>query len=654
MRKKRILLVEDVELFLMLERNYLRRDEIELITVRSGGHALSMIREVQPDLIFLNLFMPDINADECCRIIKGEERYRHIPVVMVSTEGGGDELKRCLEAGCDAVVHKPIKCRDFLEMTRKFLRIEDRAASRQSARFLVHYGTEPQKLQNGYTVNLSTGGLFLETDYPLEKGDPLMLKFLFPDGDERISCRARVAWTNQPELLQKPDVPPGMGVQFLDMSLGDMEVLRFHIGNGCLTPAHAFFADDPGMTARKMDISKVLIADDNTGSINRLRAILEQELYTVLGAVTCEEALALTVTEHPDLVIVNTAMQGKEGYELCAKLARNRETASIPVLVLSGWSLSIGGACGIDLGAIDHISRPFHESEILARVKNCLSIHHLTGSLFRTHRKLQERKHENDESLASAAVIQQSLLPTDSPKGTSFDFAWRFMPCERVGGDLFNVFRLDETRIGVYVLDVSGHGVPAAMVTTSVAQALDPFGGQILKRITHSPPYYELASPAEVLARLNRDYPLERFGKLLTACYLLLDTESGKVRYSNAALPLPFLLRADGNLESLCQGGTIIGIEENVSYEEGEVIMGYGDRLFLYTDGIVEYMNARGEFYGEDQFIHNLKAGRGETLQMACAEAIQDLIDFGNGRQPEDDITLLGIEFRLPACQPCN
>jgi phosphoserine phosphatase RsbU/P len=654
MRKKRILLVEDAELFLMLERNFLRRDGVELVTALSGGHALAMTRELQPDLVFLDLFMPGINGDECCRTIKGDERYRHIPVVMVIAEGGGEELKRCLEAGCDAVLHRPIKCRYFLEITRRFLKIEDQATARHSARFLIHYGTEPQKLRTGYTVDLSTGGLFLETGHLLERGAPLRLKFLLPDGDERVSCRARVAWTNQPQLLQKPDLPPGMGVQFLDMSLGDMEILRFHIGKSCLTPAHTFFADDPGASARNKDNSKVLIADDNTGSINRLRAILEQEFYTVLRAATCEEALALTVAEHPDLVIVNTAMQGKEGHELCSQLARNRETATVPVLVLSGWTLSIGGSGGVELGAIDHISRPFHESEILARVKNCLSIHRLSGSLFRTHRQLQEKKHENEESLSSAAVIQHSLLPTASPKGTPFDFAWRFMPCERVGGDLFNVFRLDETRIGVYVLDVSGHGVPAAMVTTSVAQSLDPYGGQILKRITHSPPYYELASPAEVLARLNRDYPLERFGKLLTVCYLLLDVESGRVRYSNAALPLPFLLRADGSLESLGKGGTIIGVGGDAVYEEGEVVMGHGDRLFLYTDGIVEYLNSRGEVYGEEQFVEKLKAVRDETLQMACAEAIQDLMDFGNGQQPEDDITLVGIEFRPPACQACN
>jgi sigma-B regulation protein RsbU (phosphoserine phosphatase) len=434
-----------------------------------------------------------------------------------------------------------------------------------------------------------------------------------------------------------------MGVQFLDLTLDNMDILRDYIKKGCLTALHNSFANYPSISGREKDVSKVLIADDNTGSFNRLRAILEQESYTVLGAVTCEIALALTVAEHPDLVIVNTAMQGKEGYKLCVTLAHKRETVDIPVLVMSGWTLSIGSVSRLELGAINHISRPFNESEILARVKNCLNIHRMSESLFRTHRQLQEKKHENEESLSSAAAIQLSMLPTASPKVTSFDFAWRFIPCERVGGDLFNVFRLDETRIGVYVLDVSGHGVPAAMVTTSVAQALDPFRGRLLKRIIDSPPFYELVPPAEVLAELNRDYPIERFGKLLSICYLILDMRCGKVLYSNAALPLPFLIRADGRVETLIEGGTIIGIGEEAAYEEGAVFMEKDDRLFIYTDGIIEYFDKRGEPYGEERLVRELKGASGEALQTACDRVIQSLMRFGRQQPPQDDITLLGI-----------
>ena len=259
---------------------------------------------------------------------------------------------------------------------------------------------------------------------------------------------------------------------------------------------------------------------------------------------------------------------------------------------------------------------------------------------------LENKVRETEENLKAAAVIQQSLLPVSAPKGTSFDFAWQFLPSEQVGGNLFNLFRLDETHVEAYVLDVCGHDVPAAMISTFVAQALDPFSGQLLKRISPVPPGYELTSPAEVLSRLNRDYPIERFGKHFTICYLLLDTHSGNVCYSNAALPLPFLIRADGRVENLGKGGTIIGMGEGVAYEEGEVLMETGDKLFLHTDGIVEYHNKSGDFFGEERLVQELKAAGGETLQTACARVIKSLMNFGGDQRPEDDITLLGIEFR--------
>lgn len=652
MRKRKILLADDPELFLRMEKTFLHLDEFELITTDSGVKALALAKEMRPDLIFLDLYMQGMNGDECCRTIKEDVRYRGIPVVMVTHGRREEDLKRCREAGCDAIVQKPINRHELLQMTRKFLRIEDNSAPRYSARLLVHYGPDHRRLQTDHSINLSTDGLFLETDHPLETGTTLKLEFLFPGSELRLSCDANVAWTNHPELLQRPELPTGMGLQFLDLTSADRELLRNYIRKSNLPQVHASFSYDLDDSDRGKEISKILVADDNSGSMNQLRDILEQASHTVLGAATCEEALALAAAEHPDLVIVNTAMQGKEGFNLCVTLAHNRETAHIPVIDLSGWSLSIGNADGVELGASDHISRPLNETEILAKVNNCLNMQRMSESLFRTRRQLQEKLHEIDESLSSAASIQQSLLPSEPPKGTSFNFAWRFIPCERVGGDLFNVFRLDETRIGVYVLDVCGHGVPAAMVATSVAQALDPFSGQILKRIIPPPPHYELVSPAGVLAKLNRDYPIERFGKYITICYLLLDTQSGKVRYSNAALPLPFLIRADGRIETLGEGGTIIGLGEGASYDEGEITMETGDRLFLYTDGIVEYQNRGGEFYGEERFMRQLQADGNETLQMTCANAIQSLMGFGNGLPAKDDLTLVGIEFNLPACPP--
>ncbi|MBI1921893.1 MAG: fused response regulator/phosphatase [Geobacter sp.] len=391
---------------------------------------------------------------------------------------------------------------------------------------------------------------------------------------------------------------------------------------------------------------KVLIVDDSPANRKKLCAILRDEPYELLEASNGSEAIDLVLREHPDVVLINTAMPEQDGHKLCNALKNSDQTADIPLLLLSGWGITLGSVKGLELGALDYISKPFNEREIQTRIRNFLNLHQLSESLKKTRSTLLEKEHQTDESLKSAALIQQSLLPHAPPIVESFDFAWQFIPSYKVGGDLFNVFKLDENHIGAYVLDVCGSGVPAAMITTSVAQSLNPFVGNLLKKSINRPPYYELISPAEVLAELNREYPIERFDKFFTVCYLLLDVRTGTVRYSNAANPLPVHLGRDGRVEWLREGGPIIGVEENIIFEEGEIHMKEGDRLFLYTDGIVEHADEAGELYGEERFVETLQKTRYLPLQAACIDIMSSLMGFGNSFSPGDDITLLGIEFK--------
>jgi phosphoserine phosphatase RsbU/P len=651
MKKKRILLFDEVEHFIRRERIFLLRDEFYLITARTGQEALRMTRDICPDLIFLDLYMSGLNGDECCRTLKKDERYRDIPVIMVSHSGSEHDLERCREAGCDAVVLKPISRLDFLEAVHRHLQVKKRNSSRFAVRIHIHYGTPPQQLLEDYAVNLSTGGVFLETEHLLAAGTPLTVQFLLPKGGRQIECQARVVWINNPELPRKPDLPPGVGLQFRDLSLESLDLIRDYIRAGSFVPVEASSAAKSVLTGWEVKALKILIADDNAASRQRLRAALEGEQYAILTVDTGREAWSVASLEHLDLVIVNTALKEDAGCDLCARLNGDPKTSNLPVLTLSGETLAIESICGVALGGGSRArqSLPISRSDILDSVRNCLSLHQMSESLFRTREQLLAHEQEMEESLHAAAVIQHSLLPLIMPKGTPFNFAWRFLPCDRVGGDLFNVFKLDETHLGAYVIDVCGHGVPAAMITTSVAQALDPLSGQLLKRITHSPPYYELASPAEVLTRLNLEYPIERFEKHFTICYFQLDTVDGTVRYSNAGHPFPLLVGAKGSVERLGKGGTIIGMGEGSVFEEEEIRMEAGDRLFLFTDGIVEFENAQGEFYGEERFVQELRAGCAQKLQTACARIICALRSFGSGASPGDDITLLGIEYRGPS-----
>ena len=270
------------------------------------------------------------------------------------------------------------------------------------------------------------------------------------------------------------------------------------------------------------------------------------------------------------------------------------------------------------------------------------------------NRELLDKQKRLDEDLAAAAQIQKSLLPLNLDSAENLEVAWEFEPCEHMGGDIFNLFQLDEDHWGIYMLDVSGHGVQAAMVTVSVSQFLQPNSGHLFKRRAGKQSQTrQLRTPAKVLAALDREFPFERFNNFFTITYMIINTRTGELRYSNAGHPHSIVLRKDGKMELLQSGGPAIGIgdlpllrgQEN-RYAEGRPHLAPGDKLFIYTDGIVDYQNPKGEFYGTDRFYQTLEALQGESVQGIVEKAIRSLIDFGNNAEPLDDITLLGLEFK--------
>jgi uncharacterized protein (TIGR02266 family) len=237
MERKKIVLADDVELFLSLEKSFFNREEFALITARNGREALAAIRESKPDLVFLDLFMPDMNGDECCQIVKNDEACRHIPIIMVTTAGREEDLERCRHAGCDEIVHKPINRHDFMATARRLLLVTERGVQRFRSRLRVHYGASSHDLLSDYSIDFSTGGLFLATDHPLPADTPLRMEFFLPTSDKAICCNARVAWVNDAEQLKKSTLPTGVGVQFLDLTLADMDAIREYIKKEKLNPA---------------------------------------------------------------------------------------------------------------------------------------------------------------------------------------------------------------------------------------------------------------------------------------------------------------------------------------------------------------------------------------------------------------------------------
>lgn len=320
---------------------------------------------------------------------------------------------------------------------------------------------------------------------------------------------------------------------------------------------------------------RVLITHSSTEAAAELEEFLGEAGCNVFRANTLEAACHL-LHQHPDLLVLDMQLATTATAAQLTQLAEQLELAETFCLRLCPPMADIAQLQRLTPFACGTICPPACNEQVLEQVTTLLRIKQAEAERNQAQERLLLHRMEAEEGLRSAALIQHALLPSLLADTPAFSFAWQFIPCETVGGDLFNVIPLSEDTLMVYMIDVSGHGIPSAMVTVSVSQSLSERTGQLVKQPIDHPPHYRIADPAEVLTALDREYPYERFEKFFTISYLLLEPQSGRLRYSTGGHPPPLLVRADNRLERLTAGGSLVGLGGIVPYEEAELIYNQG------------------------------------------------------------------------------
>jgi len=252
--------------------------------------------------------------------------------------------------------------------------------------------------------------------------------------------------------------------------------------------------------------------------------------------------------------------------------------------------------------------------------------------------ELQRKQALIDRDLKAAAAIQESLLPRDVPCVEHLRAAWAFAPSERIGGDIFSVHRVDRRVVGAYMLDVCGHGVPAALVAVAASQFLqggEGFGGNDCR----------LSGPAAVLNSLEAAFPFERFDTYFSVACLTVDVSDGILTYGSAGHPPPLVVRADGSVETLNLRGTVIGAGGGVPYAQQQVRLVPGDKVLLYTDGVLENRGPAGEAFGRARFDRALQRTARLPVEEFVATLHAEVRAFLGDTRPDDDISMLGLEY---------
>jgi phosphoserine phosphatase RsbU/P len=381
---------------------------------------------------------------------------------------------------------------------------------------------------------------------------------------------------------------------------------------------------------------KILVINDSESLSEIIQFYLELNHYDVFLASDGYQGIEKAKQLLPDLILLDVVMPGIDGFEVCRLLKQDSTTQEIPVLFLSSLSNTNDKIKGLESGGVDFINNTADQPEVLARIETHLKIRELTQKLQTSNQELRLKQKALNEDLYAAASIQQSLLPPSNlalPDNVSM--AWTCQSSELVGGDICNIISFDNQYIIAYILDVSGHGVPSAMVTVAVTQYL-----QQKQFLNH------LFSPKKTLSDLNREYPFEKFNMFSTIFYMLLNTQNGKLTYSNAGHPPAIYLSPKGKFRLLDTTGPMIGIDSQSTFEEKEEILQPGDKVILYTDGVTEFRNDQGEFYGSERLYALLEQCKSCSLDEIIGSISQSLKEFGNGQAPRDDISILGVEFK--------
>jgi steroid delta-isomerase-like uncharacterized protein len=240
------------------------------------------------------------------------------------------------------------------------------------------------------------------------------------------------------------------------------------------------------------------------------------------------------------------------------------------------------------------------------------------------------------QELRVARSIQEASLPKEVPTLEGWEISPRYQPAREVGGDFYDFHFLSEGRLGVVVGDATGKGVPAALVMSTTCGMLQVTAGAL-----------DSSSPGEVLEQVNETLLARIPQNMFVTCfYAVLEPESGTLRYANAGHDLPYLHR-DGNAEELRARGMPLGLMPKMGYEQKEIVLNSGEAALLYSDGLVEAHDPKGEMFGFPR-LRALVAEHGEdsSLEDSLLEELHTFV--GAGWEQEDDITLLTLRCCAP------
>jgi sigma-B regulation protein RsbU (phosphoserine phosphatase) len=372
--------------------------------------------------------------------------------------------------------------------------------------------------------------------------------------------------------------------------------------------------------ARKSQVPLILVIDDTpiTGAI--LNRTLQKQGYQVLLANNGEQGREMVLQQQPDLILLDVMMPGEDGFDTIRLLKDDKKTAGIPVIFLTAVNNIDAKISAFNSGVVDYITKPFYAREVIARVRLHLKLSRATNALIQH----QAKRLKEIEQAQRAFLVKPEQLP-------AANFAVHFQSFMEVGGDFYEVIEVSKDIFSFFVADVSGHNIKTSYITTALKALL----AQNCNPIYTTTETMQIMNDVLINILSDEEY--------LSATYVRLNRSTLQVEVINAGHPPPLLVRADGTAEFLETGGDLLGIFSPVQFDLRKEIVSRGDRVFLFTDGLLERLNSGGVWTAELPRLLQMSQGLAEY---SLEENIRNLTAKMLGEEivPDDDVLLLGFE----------
>ncbi len=371
---------------------------------------------------------------------------------------------------------------------------------------------------------------------------------------------------------------------------------------------------------------RVLVADDQADVLTALRLLLKEGRFEADTARSIPEIREKLEAGPYDLLLMDLnyardTTSGREGLELLAQV--HERDPLLPVVVMTGWASIETAVEAMRRGARTFVHKPWENAALFDTLRR--EVAH--GRAARLAQRSASREQEE------AQAIQRALLPALPPAVAGCELAARWRPATAFGGDFYDAVRLDGRGLMVTIGDVCGKGLPAALLMANVQASMRAFAAAD-------------ASPKSVAARINRELAanaaLRRF---VTLFYGVYDAETRRFMFTNAGHNPPIVVRADGSVERLTGGGMVLGAFDTATYDEHVITLRPGDRLVLFTDGMIERAGADDDEFGDERLVEAARRRRCDPASALADGLFEEITALAGGRL-DDDATVMVMAIR--------